>query len=140
MTPVNSYFSARKPRLEVIPMIDIMMFLLVFFIVLTLRMISGTGIQANLPASSTTEQLNPTMIAIGIAKDGTLTVDDAETDATSLRAMLESAGKAGEVSVVIAGSKDVPLQNLLDVMDIARETGVKAIGIAARARIQHGNE
>ena len=37
------YFAAAKPRVEVIPMIDIMMFLLVFFVVISLRMIAGTG-------------------------------------------------------------------------------------------------
>ena len=40
----TGYFEASKPRVEVIPMIDIMMFLLVFFVVISLRMIAGTGV------------------------------------------------------------------------------------------------
>ena len=37
------YFETRKARIEIIPMIDIMLFLLVFFAMLTLRMIPATG-------------------------------------------------------------------------------------------------
>jgi biopolymer transport protein ExbD len=114
-------------------MIDIMMFLLVFFIVLTLRMIPGTGIQSNLPTSSTARELQPATIAIGIAKDGTLTVADVKTDAPSLKAKLEDASRSSQVSVVIAGDKGVPLQTLLEVMDVVRSAGIAVIGIAARS-------
>ncbi|MDA8114755.1 MAG: biopolymer transporter ExbD, partial [Acidithiobacillus sp.] len=43
------YFEARKGRIEIIPMIDIMLFLLVFFIMITLRMIPASGISTRLP-------------------------------------------------------------------------------------------
>ena len=49
-----------KPRLEVIPMIDIMMFLLVFFVILSLRMIEGSGIPMEFPSS-----IYPETIEIG---------------------------------------------------------------------------
>lgn len=132
MTPLDGYFTAQKPRLEIIPMIDIMMFLLVFFIVLTLKMIPGTGIQSHLPTSSTAGELQPATIAIGIAKDGTWTVADVETDASALKARLEDARKSSEVSVVIAGDKGVPLQTVLEVMDVVRSAGITVMGIAAR--------
>ena len=53
----NSYLEAERPRVEVIPMIDIMMFLLVFFVVLSVNMIAGTGVDMNLPGSKTTEDI-----------------------------------------------------------------------------------
>ena len=49
----SSYFEATRARVEVIPMIDIMMFLLVFFVVISVRMIAGTGVEMDLPGSST---------------------------------------------------------------------------------------
>jgi len=51
------YFDAGKPRVEVIPMIDIMMFLLVFFVVISLKMIAGTGLDMELPGSATRSAL-----------------------------------------------------------------------------------
>ena len=49
----DKYFEADKARIEVIPMIDIMLFLLVFFAMLTLRMIPTSGHVSKLPTSAT---------------------------------------------------------------------------------------
>ncbi|MHB1203420.1 MAG: ExbD/TolR family protein, partial [Acidithiobacillus sp.] len=43
------YFEAHKGRVEIIPMIDIMLFLLVFFIMITLQMIPDKGLNLQLP-------------------------------------------------------------------------------------------
>ena len=41
------YFETRKARIEIIPMIDIMLFLLVFFAMMTLRMIHEFDLREN---------------------------------------------------------------------------------------------
>ena len=61
------YFDAGKPRVEVIPMIDIMMFLLVFFVVISLKMIAGTGLDMELPGSATTQELK-TSIPVSVQR------------------------------------------------------------------------
>ncbi len=43
------YFEHRKARIEIIPMIDVMLFLLVFFIIVTLNMIPDAGVNLQLP-------------------------------------------------------------------------------------------
>jgi len=50
----SSYFEVARPRVEVIPMIDIMMFLFVFFVLIVVRMIVGIGIPLDLPGSKST--------------------------------------------------------------------------------------
>ena len=65
------YFDAGKPRVEVIPMIDIMMFLLVFFVVISLKMIAGTGVEMELPGSTTTTEIKSSTITVGVTKAGT---------------------------------------------------------------------
>ena len=47
-----NYFEAKKARIEIIPMIDIMFFLLVFFIMITLHMIPNAGLKTQLPSSA----------------------------------------------------------------------------------------
>jgi biopolymer transport protein ExbD len=129
----HSYFQVDKARIEVIPMIDIMMFLLVFFIVITLKMISATGIQLDLPSSQTTQDLKPTKVTIGVQKDGVMAVDGIQLNAAELKAKLESAKQNSKaVEVIIAGDKEVALQKLLDVMDVVRTVGISAVGIAAK--------
>jgi biopolymer transport protein ExbD len=130
----NSYFDVDKARIEIIPMIDIMMFLLVFFIVITLRMIQGTGIQLDLPSSQTTQELKPTQITIGVQKDGTMYVDGQPYSAESLRSKLEEAKKnSDKLAVILAGDKELSYQNTLKVMDVARSAGIAQVGLAAKA-------
>lgn len=130
---VMRYFEADKPRIEVIPMIDIMMFLLVFFIMITIDMIAGSGIWLDLPGSTTTTQMKPTQLTIGVKKTGEMVVDGKTLKSEELTDKLKAAQVAGKVDVVIAGEKEVSLQKLLDVMDIVRGVGITSVGIAATA-------
>jgi biopolymer transport protein ExbD len=127
------YFDASRPRVEVIPMIDIMMFLLVFFVVISLKMIAGTGIDMELPGSTTTQELKTSTITVGVTKGGATVVDGKTLTPDALKERLVALKKAQAVEVVLAGDKDVSLQTLLQVMDTVRAAGISTVGIAAKA-------
>ena len=129
----GGYFDANRPRVEVIPMIDIMMFLLVFFVVISLNMIAGSGVQMEIPGSKTTQQLKVSTITVGVTKDGKVVVAGKQVNPDELKARLNALKKDGPVDVVLAGDKDVPLQTLLGVMDTIRGSGISSVGIAAIA-------
>ena len=129
----GGYFDANRPRVEVIPMIDIMMFLLVFFVVISLNMIAGSGVQMEIPGSKTTQQLKVSTITVGVTKDGKVVVAGKQVNSDELKARLNALKKDGPVDVVLAGDKDVPLQMLLGVMDTIRGSGISSVGIAAIA-------
>ena len=127
------YFEATKPRVEVIPMIDIMMFLLVFFVVISLRMIAGTGVPMEIPSSKTTQSIKSSTVTVGITKTGETIIDGKPVTQEQLKARLVEIKKQKPVDVVLAGDKDVPLQSLLQVMDAIRGAGISSVGIAAKA-------
>jgi biopolymer transport protein ExbD len=129
----GGYFDANRPRVEVIPMIDIMMFLLVFFVVISLNMIAGSGVQMEIPGSKTTQQLKVSTITVGVTKDGKVVVAGKPVNPDELKARLSALKKNGPVDVVLAGDKDVSLQMLLGVMDTIRGSGISSVGIAAIA-------
>jgi len=129
----SGYFDASKPRVEVIPMIDIMMFLLVFFVVISLNMIAGSGVQMEIPSSKTTTELKASTVTVGVTKDGKVVVSGKPVTPDELKAKLNQLKKDGPVDVVLAGDKDVPLQMLLGVMDTIRGSGISSVGIAAIA-------
>lgn len=126
-----AYFDAPKARIEVIPMIDIMMFLLVFFIMITIDTIAGSGVKVDLPGSTSTQVLKETSITLGVQKDGALSIAGKPITVDDLKARIADAKKDGNVQVVIAGDREVPLQKLIDVMDLARSEGISTVGIAA---------
>ena len=128
-----SYFEAKPPRVEVIPMIDFMMFLLVFFVVISLRMIAGTGVPMEIPGSKTTQTIKSSTVTVGITKSGETVIDGKTVTQEELKAKLVELKKQKPVDVVLAGDKDVALQSLLQVMDSIRGAGISSVGIAARA-------
>ena len=128
-----SYFEASKPRVEVIPMIDIMMFLLVFFVVISLRMIAGTGVPMEIPSSKTTQSIKSSTVTVGITKTGETVIDGKPVTQEELKTKLVALKKQKPVDVVLAGDKDVPLQALLQVMDAIRSAGISSVGLAAKA-------
>ncbi len=129
----SSYFATERPRVEVIPMIDIMMFLLVFFVIITLRMIAGTGVPMELPGSATTQTLKTSTITVGVTKNGETVIDGKSVSMDELKQRLAELKKAKPVDVVLAGDKDASLQTLLGVMDAVRAAGITSVGLAAKA-------
>ena len=115
-------------------MIDIMMFLLVFFVIIALQMIAGTGVPIELPGSATTRQLVPSTITIGVTKSGELVLDGKPVTPDELKSRLAALAKQNKLDVVLAADKDASLQTLLTAMDSVRGAGITSVGIAARAQ------
>jgi biopolymer transport protein ExbD len=126
------YFELRKARVEIIPMIDIMLFLLVFFIMVMLRMIPASGISSQLPQSSTAQDLPHPELVVTLLADGKIEVDGESLALAQLTARLAGGPEPDKTDVTIAGASTASLQNLLDVMDACRKAGIVRLSIAAR--------
>jgi biopolymer transport protein ExbD len=126
------YFETRKARIEIIPMIDIMFFLLVFFIMITLHMIPNTGISSQLPQSSTAQALPHPKLLVNMMADDDIEVDGKKITLAELTSRLMARPHPEKTVVTIAGAKSVSLQHLLGVMDACRKAGVSDISVAAR--------
>jgi len=127
------YLQERRARIEIIPMIDIMLFLLVFFAMLMLKMIPTSGQMTKLPNSSTAESLPAPKLLVELAADGAIQVDHAPIGLPELTVRLK--GMGSKTAVTIAGSQDVALQKVMAALDAIKAAGVSQISIAAR-RVQ----
>ena len=125
------YFEPRKARIEIIPKIDLMFFLLIFFIMITLHMIPSTGLASNLASSSTAAVLPRPKVLVTVDAAGAISVDGRSLTPAQLTASLH-AGDPSHTIVTIAGAKQTSLQHLMNVMDACRTAGVTQIGLAAR--------
>ncbi|APA89453.1 biopolymer transporter ExbD (plasmid) [Paraburkholderia sprentiae WSM5005] len=121
-----------KARIEIIPMIDIMMFLLVFFMLATLKMIQGAGIKLDLPQSSTAEQLQQTIkVSIGVTKTDEIYLDSKPVTADELTARLQGlVHDSKKVDVAIAGDEGTSYKNIVKVMDLVRAAGISSVALA----------
>ncbi|PIT74260.1 biopolymer transporter ExbD [Limnohabitans sp. JirII-31] len=125
------YFETRKARIEIIPMIDIMLFLLVFFAMLTLRMIPSSGQLSKLPTSSTTSTLPAPKLLIEIQANGQLMAEGSSRTLDEIRALIQRQD-ASKLAVTIAGGEDTSMQRVMDVIDVVKTSGVTQVGLAAR--------
>jgi len=133
------YFEQRKGRIEIIPMIDVMLFLLVFFIIVTLQMIPDAGVNLQLPVSSQTDPLPHPKFTVNVLPDGTIKVKDAELTPDQLTALFAADGDPAKTELTIATDKTTPFQHFMTVIDAARKAGVTDIGIAAQPETGAGN-
>lgn len=124
----------KKGRVEIIPMIDVMLFLLVFFIMITLQMITDKGLKLNLPTSSQSKALPHPHFVVNIQTDGSVVVKGKHMDLGALQQMLAGDGDVSKTDVTIAADKKVPFQDFVKVMDRCQKAGVTSIGIATQAK------
>ena len=113
-------------------MIDIMMFLLVFFIMLVLRMIPDAGVSLSLPTATTTQQLPDTQVVIVIDKTGDIHVQDKVFSPDELTQYLDQQKANAKLNVIVAGDKGTTMQQLMTVMDVVRKDGITDLGIATK--------
>lgn len=122
----------RKARIEIIPMIDVMMFLLVFFVLISLNVIPALGIKTSLPGSTKPEKLTVRKHAVvTVARTGEVQLDGSSYSLAGLSSALTQMKSAGELDVVINSDKEVSVQQLVDVMDSIKSSGITSIAIAS---------
>ncbi|HQT42372.1 MAG TPA: biopolymer transporter ExbD [Halothiobacillus sp.] len=126
----------RKARIEIIPMIDVMMFLLVFFVLISMNVIPATGLKTELPGSAQPERLNRAYHAvIIIGAQGRIQLEGKDYDLTSLGIALGALKQSHkDIDLVIDGDKGSELQSLVDVMDVVKTSGITAVSIAAKKK------
>ncbi len=124
----------RKPTEEaeiiVIPMIDVMMFLLFFFMVASLAMVVQSGLPVNLPKASTANEHSSQNVTITIMQDSRIFLNTALTPLENLKAGLEGLKVGANNLVIINADKRVPHGLVVAAMDESRKAGVTRFAIA----------
>lgn len=128
----------KKSRIEIIPMIDVMMFLLVFFVLLSINVIPASGVKLNLPSSAQAQLNNPPKrMVLAITAQGAYLVDGepvADLDALGAVLAQRKEASASGIAVIIQGDESASLQRLVDVMDILKSRGIEAMTISAKRK------
>jgi len=133
---MRSWEEPKKKRLhiEIIPMIDVMMFLLVFFVLISLNVIPALGIKTQLPGAAHAQQLKPqnkAVITLGL--DARLQLDGKDLDQTELVVQLKAMENPEQKMVIILNSDEgVEVARLVSVMDVLKSSGFSSVSIATR--------
>jgi len=113
------------------PMLDMVFILLIFFIV-TSSFVRETGIDVNKPKASSAQELARESILIGISREGTIHINEAQVDLRALRFVLQQmvAEKPDRAAVIVA-DRDAPSGKVVDVLDVCNLARIKKVSVAA---------
>ena len=129
----------KKARIEIIPMIDTMFFLLVFFMIATLSMTLQRGMPVNLPTAGSTTDKVKEQVSLTITEDGALYYDKDPIAVQTLQANCSrsSGNRDSDPSVVINADEQVSHGRVIEVMDKVRLSGIHNMAIATKPENLH---
>ena len=124
--------SVRTARIEMLPLIDIVFLLLVFFIYAMLSMAVHRGLPVNLPSSKTVKIHKDLTLSVTIRSDGTVYLNK---ERLSLKDLEESLRKMTrdrkETGILLFADRNLPYQKLFRVLDQIRTAGLTRISLQA---------
>jgi biopolymer transport protein ExbD len=123
---------AKKARIEMLPLIDIVFLLLVFFIYAMLSMAVHRGLPVVLPTSSTAKIDKSLILAVTVRADGTLYLDNEMVSLKGLSQVLERKARENkETGVLLFADRTLAYQKLFHVLDEIRLAGISRISLQA---------
>jgi biopolymer transport protein ExbD len=125
---------ARKSaRVEIIPMIDVMMFLLVFFVLISLNALPALGLRVALPTAANPTQLEIIRrVTLTLTSDGQVYLDGESISFEGITERLRALAQDSKLTVIISGDKNARLQPLVDVLDALKRAGIVSATVIAR--------
>jgi biopolymer transport protein ExbD len=125
----------KKARIEIVPMIDTIFFLLVFFMISSLSMTYYKGMPVNLPKAASGQQSPAENASVTVTREGQLFLDKEPMDIKNLEDRLrEQFARSPELLVVINADDGVEHGKVVEVMDTARNAGVAKLAIAVKPK------
>lgn len=123
-----------EPEIVVIPMIDVMMFLLFFFMVSSLAMAVQNGLPVALPKASSGKDQRSQSVTITLLPDGSVYLNMGKTTIERLGDGLRAIGVTKTTLVTLNSDEKVPYGSVVAVMDEARKAGVQNFGFATNRK------
>jgi biopolymer transport protein ExbD len=130
-----------EARIEIIPLIDIMFFLLASFMLVSLSMVNLKSVKVNLPTATTAApQTKKDLVDISIDKAGSIYLDKKPVaDDELLRNLTASLRANPDLRVLISGDKDARHGDVIHALDIVRAAGIEKVAFEIHPAEQGGN-
>ena len=132
---IRSPIARKRTRLEIIPLIDIMFFLLASFMMVSLQMQKVRTVKASLPtATQITSTSKPDMIKLKVDAYGQPSVDNKALTFSELNQLLAERLRVNtNVPVYLSGSRNATHGMMVYVLDFVKRAGVQRVDFAVKA-------
>ncbi len=113
-----------EPEIIVIPMIDVMMFLLFFFMVASLAMVVQSGLPVNLPKADKSTQHSSQNVTVTITAQGKIYLNTAPTTLDKLAAGLTALHVTSDNLVIVNADQSASYGLVVGVIGEAGKAGI----------------
>ena len=132
---LQSFRMKTKPEFMIIPMIDIIFFLLVFFMISTMTMVQQNTFKVGLPQASSAQLDMNQHVNITVMADGNIAFNKESLDKEQLiRRIQIELQRNPDLQVILNGDKDVNYGFVIETFDALKQAGVKKLSIAVEKR------
>jgi biopolymer transport protein ExbD len=133
---IPSLRSRKRARIEIIPLIDVIFFLLATFMMVSLSMVKNNGIKVNLPAAATSApQEHNDRTTISVTKNGDLFFNKEELQLDQLPARLHQLkSEQPDPKVFINGDEKAFFGAAVEVLDDLRQAGITKVAIDTKLK------
>ncbi len=137
---VSSPIPHKKARIEIIPLIDIMFFLLASFMMVSLSQVHLKGVKVNLPSGVSGEtQTKREYVSVSVDKDGHYFFDKDEIGDNELLNRLRMAhASAPDAKVFLRGDRESAHLNVAHALDIIRSSGYYKVSFEIKSESLKG--
>jgi biopolymer transport protein ExbD len=137
---IHSPIVRKRTRLEIIPLIDIMFFLLASFMMVSLQMQKVRTLKASLPtATQITSAKKPDIIKIKVDSYGQPSVDDKVLSIPELYRLLQDRLHANaNVPVYLSGARSTTHGEMVYMLDFVKRAGIQRVAFAVKADLNPG--
>lgn len=132
----------KRARIEIIPLIDIVFFLLAIFVMVSLSMVKNQGITVNLPsAKSATAEDKSTQVTISVHESGQIYIDEALVRLEDFPIRLQQLKNSNpDVKIIINGDEQADFGKAIGVLDAVRLAGIKKVSIRTKGQASPAGE
>lgn len=126
---IASPIPKRRTRIVIIPLIDIMFFLLAAFMMVSLQMSRTANIKVNLPPATQSKQdYKPDMINIAVDKSGAVWLEKKTVTLADLSLVLSNRFRVDtNLPVYISGDQDTKHGDMVNVYEAVRRAGIQKV-------------
>jgi biopolymer transport protein ExbD len=126
----------KKANIQIIPLIDVIFFLLATFVLFTISLNKSEGITVSLPVASTGEPRDPTGVTISVSVDGSLgwNKDQISLDEFLVRLQRYFNTDGADARILINGDENAMFTQVRYVFDESRKIGFKKVFLETRIR------
>ena len=117
---------------NIVPLIDVLLVLIIIFMVITPQVPTGlpTSVPQTPPPQSKPEPADPHTIVVQVMQDGTLMINQEQSNWNVLRQRLSDIFKQrAEKVAFVQGAKEVPFEEVARAIDIMRQAGIDHVGL-----------